>query len=49
MTDGPHLDTAIVNDEERLQQLLVVRWRDRLWIVPEWIDLPDQGLQKRRG
>jgi hypothetical protein len=46
MTRGAALRTVIVNDEQRLLQLLVVRWRGHLWIAPEWIDDADRGLQK---
>jgi hypothetical protein len=46
MAMGASLRTAIVNDEQRLLQLLVVSWRGRLWIAPEWIDDPDRGVQK---
>jgi hypothetical protein len=46
MTHDDALETAIVNDEASLHQMQVVRWRGRLWIVPEWIDEPERGLQK---
>ncbi len=46
MTNGPDFGTVIVNDEHRLQQLVVVHWRDRLWIVPEWIDDAEQAVKK---
>ena len=46
MVRGAALKTVIVNDEQRLLQLLVVHWRGRLWIAPEWIDDTDRGLQK---
>lgn len=46
MTNGPDFGTVIVNDEQSLWHFLVIYWRDRLWIVPEWIELP--GQKQRR-
>lgn len=46
MSEGAAHETVIVNDEQSLLQLDVVRWRGRLWIVPAWVDDSDGGFER---